>query len=155
MMQTHVSRRSEDLRKPARIRLGLRILPLLRKFTGLSGGFSGMAFGTCCRDGVIEHAAHSRGRDGPTVRAAILVQLSRSFRSSAGRGRRAERNPDTHGEPPFGHGDHLVRGAGHIAFLIRSHRGCHARLILSRRFGLRLGNTCAARAATGFGVLFG
>ena len=34
-------------------------------------------------------------------------------------------NPDAYGKAPFGHGDHLSRITGHVAFLIRSRQRRH------------------------------
>jgi hypothetical protein len=64
------------------------------------------------RDGVIQHAAGSRGRNDPSVRAAVLVEPSGDL--GVPRAETAGRNSDsdTHGEAPFGGRDQLAWVAG-------------------------------------------
>ena len=87
------------------------------------------------RQGIIEHAASSRGRHSRAVGAAILVEPGCDLGMPLAETAWPNADPDADEEVPFSHGSHLARVAQHIVFPIRSTQDCHSRPILSSGLG--------------------
>jgi hypothetical protein len=72
------------------------------------------------RDGVVEHAARSRRRHGPPVRAAILVEPGGHSSVLSAEALRRDGDADADREPPFCPRDQLARIASYRVFLVCS-----------------------------------
>src|SRR5262249_42923754 len=64
------------------------------------------------RGGIVRHAARSRGRGRPTIRAAVVVKPSGDLRVSLAHTVWRNGDADTDGKALFGDSDHLARVVG-------------------------------------------
>src|SRR5215471_11737395 len=78
------------------------------------------------RNGIIEHAAHSRRGHRPSISAAILVEPCGYTLVPLAETARRNRDPDANRETQFSHRDDLARITGHSMFPVRSGAGEYA-----------------------------